>query len=178
MKYKLIVLAIILILCSSCSFINESDENSDPIEHPDLTLINSTYNINTSDNSRIVLKSSKIDFYNKTNLTLIDNASFEIVDVNNTLISQGSCNQVKINTNTNDVEFNENVIINIIDPKLDIKCDKISWNNKDNILSTDEKVQVDSEFGKFEGTGFSANISTRYFEFKQIDKGELYEKDN
>ncbi len=178
MRIKYLLLMIFIFLLISCSFVDKNSEKTDPIEHPSLILENSKYKVNLSSNLTIEFSSSLINIYNKTDSTTIEKASFKIIDKDNLIIAEGSCDEISVQTKSKNLELIGNVNINIKDPQIDIKCDKINWNNKESSLNTDEKVEVLSEYGSFEGIGFSANLETRYFEFKEIEKGALYEKDN
>ncbi len=179
MKYKCIIISIILILLSSCSFVNNNNSNkSSTIEHPDLKLTNAKYKVNLSKETQIKFISDNIEFYNKKNLSYINNVSFSVTNNKNEIIAEGSSDKIEVNTKTNNLFLSKNVIIKIKNPQLNIKCDKINWNNKNRTLNTDNEVFIESEYGIFEGVGFSANLDTRYFEFKELKKGELFEKNN
>lgn len=178
MKIRYIFIIVTIFLISSCSFIDKNNDKTDPIEHPSLILENSNYKVNLSPDLNIEFTSSLINIYNKTDSTIIDNATFTLKDGENNLVAEGNCDKITINTRTNNLELIGKVNINIKDPQIDIKCDKINWNNKEHSLNTDESVVVTSDYGAFTGKGFSANLDTRYFEFKEIEKGTLYEKEN
>lgn len=174
MRYKIIVITIFIILLSSCSFLDDK-EKSDIIEHPDIILLDATYVVNREGNTKINLSSSQIEIFNRRNLTTAEQSTFNFVDKSGKVIIEGSCEEISINTKTNDVELNGNVYFKILDPVLEISCDSLSWSNKQNIISTnDNDVNVKSDVGLFIGSGLSLNIDTRYFEFKEITKGELY----
>jgi len=156
MKNKVIIFIIIIILFNSCSFINNSDSKDDIIEHPDIILNSATYKINRSQND------SK-------------DAIFKFVNENGENEVEGKCDEMSINTDNDNVLFSGNVTFSILDPEFNIYCEKLSWDNKNQLLTTqDQDVTVESEIGKFEGSGLSAKINIRYFEFNQIKKGELY----
>ncbi len=177
MRNKLIVFTIIIILLSSCSFIDDKDKNNEIIEHPDLVLFDTTYSINRGSNDPIKLEATKIEIYNKKNLTIAENAKFEIINQKGDTQVEGSCDKLEIYTKNNNIELFGNVNFSINNPQLQISCDKLSWNDKEQLINTeDENIIVNSYIGKFEGSGLSANINERYFEFKRITKGEIYEK--
>lgn len=177
MKCKFIVLTIIIILLTSCSFINENEEQNDILEHPDLILEDVRYTIKRDVNSSIRLASDQVEIYNKTNLTKAQNVEFIIEDNNGKTQVTGNCDEIEIDTENYDVKLKGNVIFKILDPVLEIYCDTLEWNNENSILNTsDEKVTVISDNSTIIGSGLSLNIDTRYFEFKKITKGELYEK--
>ncbi|MGD1822005.1 MAG: LPS export ABC transporter periplasmic protein LptC [Pleomorphochaeta sp.] len=179
MKHKNIIISIIIIvLFSSCSFINENEEKTSPIEHADLILNNAIYKVRLSQDMEIEFTSRNIEFYNKKEKTLIEDVSFKVTDNDKVLIAEGSCKTINVDNDNNNLELIDDVVIDIKNPSLIIKCDKIDWNNKDNLLNTDADVNVVSEYGLFLGTGLSANLNTKYFEFKEIQKGELYEETN
>jgi len=177
MKIKYLLITIFIFLLSSCSFIDKNSEKTDPIEHPSLILENSKYKVNLSTDLTIEFNSSLINIYNKTDSTTIKNVSFSIKDKEGNIVANGSCDEIDVQTKSKNLKLIGNVNINIKDPQIDIKCDKMNWNNKESSLNTDEEVKVESEYGSFIGIGFSANLETRYFEFKEIEKGALYEKD-
>ena len=175
MKNKVIIFIIIIILFSSCSFINNSEKKDDIIEHPDIILNSATYKINRNQNDYILLNSSKIEIYNKKNTTIAKDAIFKFVNKNGENEVEGKCDEMSINTDNNNVLFTGNVTFSILDPEFNIYCEKLSWDDKNQLLTTqDQDVTVESEIGKFEGSGLSAKINIRYFEFNQIKKGELY----
>ena len=177
MKCKFIVLTIFIILLTSCSFINENEEQNDIIEHPDLILKDVSYTIKRDVNSSIKLASDQVEIYNKTNLTKAQNVDFIIEDDNGESQITGKCDKIEINTDNFDVKLKGNVIFKILDPVLEIYCDTLDWNNENSILNTqDEQIKVISDNSTIIGSGLSLNIDTRYFEFKEITKGELYEK--
>lgn len=178
MKYKYIIISIIIILLSSCSFINKESQNTSTIEHPDLILTNAKYSVNLSKDTKISFIASTIEFYNKKDLSYIEDVNFSVLNVNNEIIAEGFSNEIEVNTKSNNLYLSGNVTIDIKNPQLNIKCDKINWNNKNNTLNTDKEVFIKSDYGLFKGIGFSANLDTRYFEFKELKNGELYGKDN
>lgn len=177
MKCKFIVLTIFIILLTSCSFINENEEQNDIIEHPDLILKDVSYTIKRDVNSSIKLASDQVEIYNKTNLTKAQNVDFIIEDDNGESQITGKCDELEINTDNFDVKLKGNVIFKILNPVLEIYCDTLDWNNENSILNTqDEQIKVISDNSTIIGSGLSLNIDTRYFEFKEITKGELYDK--
>lgn len=176
MKNRIIIFSITLLLLCSCSFI-KTDNKTSPIEHPDLILINSTYKVNLSNSVNIEFSADKIEFHNKKNLTYLENVVFNVFDQND-IIANGSCEKIEANTKNNNLLLSGEVKINLLNPKFIIKCDNINWNNKTKVLNTDSDVNIESEMGLFYGIGFSANLDTRYFEFKELKNGEIYEKNN
>jgi LPS export ABC transporter protein LptC len=177
MKYKIIVLSIFIILLSSCSFLDEDEESKAAIEHPDIILEDVNYIINRDIDGTINLVSSKIEIYNKRNLTIAENATFTVINTNGEIQVKGSCDNIEINNDTFNTVLKGNVNFSIIDPILNIVCDNLNWDNEKRIISTtDNQVTVDSDVGLLVGSGLSLNLDTRYFEFKELTKGELYEK--
>ncbi|MDC7237502.1 MAG: LPS export ABC transporter periplasmic protein LptC [Sphaerochaetaceae bacterium] len=177
MKYKIIVLSIFIILLSSCSFLDEDEESKAAIEHPDIILEDVDYIISRDINGTINLVSNKIEIYNKRNLTIAENASFSVIDKEGKIQVEGSCDNIEIDNETYNTILSGNVKFSIIDPILNITCDNLSWDNDNRVISTTDKtVTVDSDIGLLIGSGLSLNLDTRYFEFKELIKGELYEK--
>ncbi|MBK5201221.1 MAG: hypothetical protein JJE21_06775, partial [Spirochaetaceae bacterium] len=71
-----------------------------------------------------------------------------------------------------------NVVIDLKQEGLKIKCDSVNWDNSQSLLDTNEglvKVIWDNN-NIINGYGFSGNLNTKIFELSTIKEGVINEK--
>ncbi len=114
------------------------------------------------------MKASRITVFNrKTDRTELENINFYQDDE-----MTGSCDTAVVTDNNNNAQLTGNIKLYKKTDNFTIMCDSLTWDNKNQIISTQGIVDVKYEDGTtIKAKGFTAQLDDNIYEFNQIMEG-------
>jgi LPS export ABC transporter protein LptC len=169
-------------MVSACSF----DYDLPAEEGEDLTLLlrEVEYVRISQGNPEVQLKAEEIRRYEKKHTMELDNLSFEqfnaapegyeeIPGVN----ARGTAAFVRLETDTHNFSMEGTVFIEVRSEDMTMEAAALSWKDTDRILTVPGKLRITRSGGTtLEGTGFSADIRRRTWEFDSFVEGTVVDE--
>lgn len=175
------------LLCSllaGCSFSYDSFPQNE--DHPNLVMENPEYVRINSGNPEIRVNAEEIRHYETKHSMELDNFSFEqynaapegqeeIPGIN----ARGKVALARMETDTNNFFASGGVTIEVVSEDFSMETEEISWQNDERLLKAPGKVSLTRSNGTtIQGTGFSADVRSRNWEFESEVEGSIIEDDN
>jgi len=133
-----------------------------------MVLYDSTYRFGRPGDDVLEMKAESITIYSKTDLTVLEKASFSQSDD-----LYGSCDHAESTENTK-VTLSGNVHVEKKSDNLVIDCDNLLWDDDSRIMKTDGRVHVTYDDGtSLDAVGFTAHLDSNVYEFYVIEKGVM-----
>ncbi len=168
---KLIYLAAIILLLSSCSFRSGEEEEHEKAVLPDIILENSTYTLGQSGERPIYIESSRMTLYSYDNQAIVENISFISYDEDGNPSIEGSAGHGEIETDTKRMKLTGSVRLRASDGDMMIEADNLMFDSENEEVQADGNVRVSSEDGTFSGTGFKGDLREETYSFETIQEG-------
>ncbi len=171
---KRLLCLLIPFLLVSCIF-NEDDgtPRADKLEHPDIILENAVYQLAQENSNPIILKGRKIIFYGSEHRAELDSFSFSQKGDDGKERLSGHADKGLVNTESETIELEGNVMIAEIDEGFEISAEKAYIDSRNQEITASGPVVVKSRDGSFIGKDFCGDMKTKKYSFKSIEKGEL-----
>lgn len=164
----LFLLLICMFFLTSCVRFSQIQSTDDDKNIPDMIMTDATYVFGEKGRRPVVMKASRITIFNrKTDRTELENISFYQDDE-----MTGSCDMAVVTENNNNAQLTGNIKLYKKTDNFTIMCDSLTWNNKSQIISTQDIVDVKYEDGTtIKARGFTAQLDDNIYEFNQIMEG-------
>jgi LPS export ABC transporter protein LptC len=178
------LLFIPLFFLYACSF--NYDNQTANEDQPNLILNNVEYVRIESGNPSVKLDAEEVRRYENKQLMEIDTLSFEqfsrapalsenLPEVN----AQGSAGSARIEIDTQNLSMKGGVEMEVISEDMKIVTSEISWLDSEHQLDAPGKVEITKSDGTaLTGTGFTADIRRKSFEFASDVEGVTIDKDD
>jgi LPS export ABC transporter protein LptC len=178
----------IMLLCSrfvtACSFNYDMYPHND--DDPNLVMENAEYVRMTNGNPEIRLFAEEIRQYEVKHTMELDNLSFEqynpapeaqeeIPDIN----ARGKAGLAQMETDTRNVFLSGGVTLEVVSEDFSMETAEISWQDNERLLNAPGSVHIKRSDGTtMQGTGLSADVRRRSWEFESMVEGTIIEDDN
>ena len=168
---------------TACSF--DYDVVSQNTNDPNVVMEEVEYIRIVNGNPEIRLRAEKVRQYEAKHLMELDAFSFEqynaapegqetIPDVN----ARGQASRAKMETDTGNFFMGGGVTIEVASEDISIKTEELSWQDKERFLTAPGTVNITRSNGTtLRGTGFSADIRKRSWEFDSAVEGSVVEEE-
>ena len=169
------------ILITACSFNYDAVSQND--DDPNLVMENVEYVRITNGNPEVQVKAEELRRYEAKHILELDELSFEqfnaapegqkaIPDIN----ARGKAGAARLETDTNNFLIHGDISIEVVSEDITLETPELSWQNKDRLLNAPGFVNVTRSDGTtLKGTGFSADVRNRSWEFESAVEGSVVE---
>ena len=173
----------LLISITACSFSYDTVTQND--DDPNLVMENTEYVRIVNGNPEIRVKTEELRRYEAKHIMELDEFSFEqynsapegynaIPDIN----ARGKASRARMETDTNNATITGNISIEVVSEDITLETPELSWLDKNRLLGAPGLVNIRRGDGTtLKGTGFSADVRSRSWEFKSAVEGTVVEKD-
>ena len=168
---KMVILALIAVVLSSCSFISEDDGEHTKETLPDIILENSSYTLGQSGQRPVYIESTRMTLYSKDNLAIVENISFISYDEDNNPSVEGSASYGEIDTDSKVMHLTGNVRLRATDGDMMIEAEDLTFDSENEEIEAEGEVRVSSEDGTFAGIGFRGDLREEAYSFSAIKEG-------
>ena len=182
-KESLFAYIILIFFITACSFSYDTVYQND--DDPNLVLDNVEYVRITNGNPEILVKAEEIRHFEAKQTMELEQFSFEqynaapegqkaIPDIN----ARGKADIARMETDTNNVFIQGDISIEVVSEDISIETTELSWQDKERSISAPGQVNIRRSDGTtLKGTGFSADVRSRSWEFESAVEGSVVEKD-
>ena len=166
---------------AACSFSYDMYPQND--DDPNLVMENAEYVRMINGNPEIRLNAEEIRQYEVKHTMELDNFSFEqynpaqeaqeeIPDIN----ARGKAGLAHMETDTRNVFLSNGVTLEVVSEDFSMETAEISWQDKERLLNAPGSVHIRRSDGTtMQGTGFSADVRRRSWEFESMVEGTIIE---
>ena len=171
------------ILIAACSF--DYDTVSQKDDDPNLIMENVEYVRITNGNPEVQVKADELRRYEAKHILELDEFSFEqfnaapegqeaIPDVN----ARGKAAAAHLETDTNNFVIRGGIAIEVVSEDITLETSELSLQNNDRLLNAPGFVHITRSDGTtLKGTGFSADVRKRNWEFESAVEGTVVDDD-
>ncbi len=172
----LLILSLVL-LFSGCTFQEEETGLSSAEESfPDIRLTHGSYQIAQSGNDMMYVRADLIEITEEEHLAFFVNASFDQKESDGSHLFEGTCGELKIDTDTDTVHLSSGYTVSVNEGEFFLKGDELLYESEKRLLSSDSGKQtvLTNEKGDIlSGIGFSGDLKTKLFEFDVLEEGHI-----
>lgn len=182
MKKRNIVLILVLFLVLTWLVSCKKNQGYIPLgeqELPDMVMHNATYTFGEKNRRPLTMKAQTITIFSGENgRTILENTTFTQEETGTdgekyTELS-GTCDKATVNSANSEAKLSGNVRLEKKSDKFVIFCDNLSWNDDNQVISTDSEVYVSYDDGTtLKAVGFSAMLDDNSYEFGRIIEGRF-----
>lgn len=165
------ILPILLILLTSCSFVEESGERKAKVDYPDIILVNADYTLGQSGESPIFIKSAEMSLYSADERATAEGLSFIQYDEDGNIAITGQADHADIDTADRTMDLKGNVILEQSSSGMRIEAESLYFDSSSSEIEADGDVYVVSEDGTFSGSGFKGDLKEDNYSFSSIKEG-------
>jgi LPS export ABC transporter protein LptC len=171
------------LLVTACSFNYDTIFQDD--NEPNLVMEEVEYTRIVNGNPEIQLRAEKVRQYEAKHTMEMDALSFEqynaapegqkaIPAVN----ARGQAGRANMETDSGNFSLTGGVAIEVVSEDISIKTEKLSWQDKERLLTAPGTVNIIRSNGtSLKGTGFSADIRKRTWEFESAVEGTVEDEE-
>ena len=169
------------LLITACSFSYDTYPQND--DEPNLVMKNAEYVRITNGNPEIRVNAKEIRHYEAKHTMELDNFSFEqynaapegqvkIPDIN----ARGKADLAHMETDTGNFYLKGDVALEVVSEDFSMKTAEITWQDNERLLNAPGSVNLKRSNGTvIQGTGFSADVRSRNWEFESMVEGSIVE---
>lgn len=173
-----LIISMITVLLLSCSFdYQQKDESTEDLS-PDYRLVNTSYIVSRESADRISFTADRAAFYDEEARARLEGVRFTQTDSSEEVLSEGTCREAIISTDSHDAELEGDIIITSHIEEIIVKTEHLYWDQEQNLLTSPEEVPVEviyADGSHVRGTGFRADALLRSIEFSSSTEGFVYE---
>ena len=171
------------LLVTACSFNYDTVPQND--DNPNLIMENAEYVRITNGNPEIRAKAKELRRYEAKHIMEVDEFSFEqynaapegqeaIPDIN----ARGKAAFARMETDTNNLLIRGGVSIEVVSEDIVLESAELSYIDNEKLINAPGTVDIRRSDGTtLKGTGFSADIRSRSWEFESAVEGSVVEED-
>jgi len=168
----------------ACSFNYDTVSQDD--NEPNLIMEEVEYTRIVNGNPEIRLRAKEVRQYEAKHIMELDDLTFEqynaapegqeaIPAVN----AQGQAGRASLETDSGNVFMNGGIAIEVASEDISIKTEELSWQDKERVLLAPGTVNITRSNGtSLKGTGFSADIRKRTWEFESTVEGSVEDEES
>ncbi len=170
--YKEALCFLLLFLIASCS-LKYDEENSVQDNFPELEFLSVSYKKYEDGELTTEVTAEKIEQYKGGNEAYAKNAQFKAWNKEQEILTEGSCDLIAANTDTELYSLFGKINIDNHDQNFHLSAESLKWNGKTEQLTSDTngKVKVYRDDIEIEGQGFSASGVSQSFAFEKPVSG-------
>jgi LPS export ABC transporter protein LptC len=173
-----------LFFTSACSFDYEIPPSDD--ENPNLVLRDAEYVRIGNGNPEILVRAEEVRRYEKKHTMELDTFSFEQFNAasegyekNPDMNASGSAALARLETDTGNFSMEGGVSIEVVSEDISMDTPKIIWIDKERLLTAPEELYiVRSDGTTLRGSGFSADLRKRSWEFESAVEGAIVDDED
>ncbi|MCR5763495.1 MAG: LPS export ABC transporter periplasmic protein LptC [Treponema sp.] len=179
LKVRLIYRNLISFLCfivfTSCSLNYEVKKREAKNDQPEFLFQNVIFNRYENNRITVSVIAEKLEQY-PSNVSYAKQVSFDFWNNSNERELSGSCRLLGMQSYNNIFTLYDNIQITDIKNESDIQASALRWNSEKKTLTSDKSksVKVSKKSMEIEGTCFSADGDTNYFEFTSGVSGTIH----
>jgi LPS export ABC transporter protein LptC len=172
-------LIVFLLIFSGCSF-DYGVSSGEGRGRPDIEMDEVEYTRVRNGDPLVRFRADKAERWEERRTMELENFSFEQFENHGDINAQGNAGTASVELDSGNIELENGVIIEVDSENLTIETGRLSWQDKERILSGPEAGAViirrsDGTF--FTGQGFTANARSRAWEFTGEVSGTYIHED-
>lgn len=169
----LFLLFVSLIFFAGCSLkygTNYQDEDN----VPEFVFTDANYSRYENNQKTLNLSASRLEQYSDGKSMYAKDVDFQVMDKEGNLLTQGSCNLLSSNTDTEEYTLYDNIEIENTKDDIKVSADTLRWNGKTEQLTSSRNDTVTIKKGNttIQGSGFSASGVSKKFLFNGVVTGQ------
>jgi LPS export ABC transporter protein LptC len=174
-----IILLFSTFLLFSCSVKYEESVRAESVV-PEFTFTNVDLNRYESNKLTVKFTAEKLEQYKNSSESFAKNIEFSSYNKKNELTTEGSCNLLAANTDTEIYTLFDNIQVSSKEDNVKFYSDSLKWNAKTEQLTSGKSntVKIQKDDATIYGSGFSASGVSKSFSFSGSVSGEIITKDN
>jgi LPS export ABC transporter protein LptC len=171
-----------IFLATACSFDYDTVSQND--NEPNLVMEKAEYVRIENGNPVIRVRAEEVRRYEAKHTMELDTFSFEqynaapenheaIPDVN----AWGNAGKAQMETDTGNVFLSGGVVIEVVSEDITMETAELSWQDQERLISAPGRIHITRSDGTtLKGTGFSADVRERSWEFESAVEGSVVEE--
>lgn len=170
------LLALLVLLLSSCTMESQVPLSPKTYEFPDISLTGATYVLGRGGEQNLTVKADEIAIYEKANKAEITRLQFFQTDESGEDLLTGKADFATVNTESYDATLFGNIQVVQKEEDFTIEAEQLIWlHDEQVILSAEgEAVRILFDGGQtLLGSGFKGNLKTGLYEFTGQTEGVL-----
>lgn len=174
-----VILLFSTVLFFSCSVKYEETVRAEDVV-PEFTFTNVDLNRYESNKLTVKFTAEKLEQYKNSSESFAKNIEFSSYNKKNELTTEGSCNLLAANTDTEIYTLFDNIQVSSKEDNVKFYSDSLKWNAKTEQLTSGKSntVKIQKDDATIYGSGFSASGVSKSFSFSGSVSGEIITKDN
>ncbi|MBO8435951.1 MAG: LPS export ABC transporter periplasmic protein LptC [Spirochaetes bacterium] len=168
---KLLLIALSLLLITSCSFRSGDEESHEKAVLPDIILENADYTLGQRDENPIYINSTRMTFFSHDHKAIVENISFTSYNDDGSIAVEGSAGHGEIDTDSRTMNLSGGVSLKASSGDMMIEAESLIFDSENGEIEADGNVRVSSEDGVFAGTGFRGDLLEEVYAFRTITEG-------
>lgn len=174
-----VILLFSTVLFFSCSVKYEETVRAEDVV-PEFTF--TQVDLNRYENNKLTVNftAEKLEQYKNSSESFAKNIEFSSYNKKNELTTEGSCNLLAANTDTEIYTLFDNIQVSSKEDNVKFYSDSLKWNAKTEQLTSGKSntVKIEKDDATIYGSGFSASGVSKSFSFSGSVSGEIITKDN
>lgn len=174
-----VILLFSTVLFFSCSVKYEETVRAEAVV-PEFTFTQVDLNRYESNKLTVKFTAEKLEQYKNSSESFAKNIEFSSYNKKNELTTEGSCNLLAANTDTEIYTLFDNIQVSSKEDNVKFYSDSLKWNAKTEQLTSGKSntVKIEKDDATIYGSGFSASGVSKSFSFSGSVSGEIITKDN
>ncbi len=174
-----VILLFSTVLFFSCSVKYEETVRAEDVV-PEFTFTQVDLNRYESNKLTVKFTAEKLEQYKNSSESFAKNIEFSSYNKKNELTTEGSCNLLAANTDTEIYTLFDNIQVSSKEDNVKFYSDSLKWNAKTEQLTSGKSntVKIEKDDATIYGSGFSASGVSKSFSFSGSVSGEIITKDN
>lgn len=174
-----VILLFSTVLFFSCSVKYEETVRAEDVV-PEFTFTQVDLNRYESNKLTVKFTAEKLEQYKNSSESFAKNIEFSSYNKKNELTTEGSCNLLAANTDTEIYTLFDNIQVSSKEDNVKFYSDSLKWNAKTEQLTSGKSntVKIQKDDATIYGSGFSASGVSKSFSFSGSVSGEIITKDN
>lgn len=174
-----VILLFSTVLFFSCSVKYEETVRAENVV-PEFTFTQVDLSRYESNKLTVKFTAEKLEQYKNSSESFAKNIKFSSYNKKNELTTEGSCNLLAANTDTEIYTLFDNIQVSSKEDNVKFYSDSLKWNAKTEQLTSGKSntVKIEKDDATIYGSGFSASGVSKSFSFSGSVSGEIITKDN